>query len=934
VSIDQLRFRHPERARGDLERVQTRAAEGMVTALLPLLADSPNPDQALNLLERLLSNADGDLLALLGRDHVLLHYGIAIFGHSYWLGETLIQNPDLFYSLQRDKDLERSLEREDFAERLDRFRSHSTETDISLLLARFKKREYIRITLRDILNIATLAETTSEISALADVLIEAALQSAQTQIRRRYGDAHQAEARFAVLSLGKLGGDELNYSSDVDLLYLYSGPEILHPEIQLREYCMRQAHLLTEILSCATPAGAVFRIDLRLRPQGQEGEPAIALKRALDYYAHGAQDWELQALIKARHSAGDLALARDFIRGVQARIYTPNVNFAAVETAIKSLDKISSHRRRQTTPRKQKAALDVKLDRGGIRDIEFLVQCLQRVYGGEEPWLRSGGTLFSLQKLNDKGHLNDGDFHELSQAYEFLRVVEHRLQLQRGQQIHCLPESPEQLAVLARSVLGDPLAPPEAFIERLRGHMARVIAIYDRIIHSQKQRRQIESTAFRKIRGQGETAFERTLDRIADDAPVIRETIRNSNMSAHASRNLHRFLSAAMTSPERYASLLENSGTIQNAIPLLETSDYLADILVRHPGAITVLKDLLQGQEHERSIGSLFDCADSPARLRRVYRERRFALAAQDVAASGPAFLSLRQNSRLAADAIRCALRLVQGEQSLSVFALGRLGTEEFDIASDADLLFVRPPEANEEEARLAAERLVNVLAAYTKEGAMFAVDARLRPRGGEGELVVSAAQVERYLREEAQPWEALTYTKLRFIAGREDIAPRVLTSAWHQIIELASHSGFSAAVWEMRARLEKSNRYPGSFKLAAGGFYDVDFITSFLMLREARLVSGNTLERLEALRQAGLLEAADFEELHAAALLYRTVDHAIRLVTGRARPELPAAVHARKAVEGMVSRMLDRPVDGSLQSELSAMQQRVRRVFIRIIHA
>jgi [glutamine synthetase] adenylyltransferase / [glutamine synthetase]-adenylyl-L-tyrosine phosphorylase len=246
----------------------------------------------------------------------------------------------------------------------------------------------------------------------------------------------------------------------------------------------------------------------------------------------------------------------------------------------------------------------------------------------------------------------------------------------------------------------------------------------------------------------------------------------------------------------------------------------------------------------------------------------------------------------------------------------------------------VRAPEVNEEVARVAAERLVNVLAAYTKDGALFAVDARLRPHGGEGELVVSAAQVEKYLEEEAQPWEGLTYTKLRFIAGREDIAPRVLTSVWHRVIELAARKGFSAAVEEMRARLEKSNRYPGSFKLAAGGFYDVDFITPYIMLRAAKLVPGNTLERLESLKLAGLLDTRDFEELHAAALLYRTVDHAIRLVTGRARPELPAAEHARKAVEGMVNRTLYRPVDRNLQPELTTMQQQMRRLFTRIIHA
>src|SRR5262249_37900775 len=160
-----------------------------------------------------------------------------------------------------------------------------------------------------------------------------------------------------------------------------------------------------------------------------------------------------------------------------------------------------------------------------------------------------------------------------------------------------------------------------------------------------------------------------------------------------------------------------------------------------------------------------------------------------------------------------------QAEKSLAVFALGRLGTEEFDIGSDADLLFVRAPEADEEEARLDAERLVHALAAYTKEGPLFAVDARLRPHGGEGELVTTATQLEKYLAEEAQPWEALTYSKLRFVAGRNDVAALLLPLVWHQIVEIAFRSGFSAAVQEMRTRQEKSNRYAGSFKLAAGGF-------------------------------------------------------------------------------------------------------------------
>jgi glutamine synthetase adenylyltransferase len=199
---------------------------------------------------------------------------------------------------------------------------------------------------------------------------------------------------------------------------------------------------------------------------------------------------------------------------------------------------------------------------------------------------------------------------------------------------------------------------------------------------------------------------------------------------------------------------------------------------------------------------------------------------------------------------------------------------------------------------------------------------------------VVSVAQLEKYLLEEAQPWEALTYSKLRFAAGRQDIAPLVLTSVWRQIIELAARPGFSAAVTEMRGRLEKSNRYPRSFKLARGGFYDIDFIASYVMLREANLVSGNTLERLAALRHARFLDAADFERLREATLLYRTADHAIRLVTGRARPELPVAEHARQATEKMVGRILGTDTECDLQSKLRETQEQVRRLFTKIVGA
>jgi len=941
-------FRERERARQNLERIQSSVAPDLLSALPPLLTESPDPDQALNLFERLSGEGNDQLFHLLDKNRVLLHHIMAIFGHSYWLGETLIHNQDIFYSLQREKNLERSLEREDFRGNFARFRSRSLETDISVLLARFRKREYVRITLRDLLGIATLAETTAEISALSDVLIEEALREAETRMRKRYGapeyqdrQGRRAEAPFAVLSLGKLGGGELNYSSDVDLLYLYGDQETAGT-LPLYEYFTRQAQLLTEILSRATSEGPVFRIDLRLRPQGNEGEPAVGLRHALNYYAHAAHDWELQALIKLRYSAGDLALARTFIREVEPHVYTRAVNFEAIETALYSRERMGAQRRRLMAARKGQDSIDVKSDRGGIRDIEFLVQCLQRVYGGEEKWLRPGGTLFSLQKLHDKGHISGKDFHDLTLAYEFLRKVEHRLQLQRAQQLHRLPSAPEALQVLHRAVEGDSaVEDPSAFLFTVKARMASVIEIYERTIHSQ---RQIEKGLgpFRLTPAPGATvrelSFDQALQRIALDAPSLHAVISGADLSLHSRRNLHKFLSSAMTSSERYTALLENSSAVEQALQLFDSSEYLTDILVRHPDAVRVLQRLpnaaepllfkVEPEELFSSVKTAHDYAEALALLRRNYRAYTFASGARDVLQARSVFEAMQDNSRIADAAICAALRLVDVQEMLAVFALGRLGTGEFDIASDADLLFVRAPQTDGDKARAAAEKLMHAVAAYTREGTLFAVDARLRPHGGEGELVITPGELERYLAEEAQPWEALTYTKLRFVAGAKTIAGSLLPMVHQQIIQMAMAPSFAQAAVEMRSRLEKSNRFMGSFKFSPGGFYDIDFLASYLALQSGLIVAESIDARLERLQDTGLLDGSSLQELRQAALLYRTLDHAIRLVTGRARPELPAAEHARQATERLASRMLQRPRSENLQAELEKSAVRVRQVF------
>ncbi len=294
------------------------------------IAESGNPDQAVLQLEVLLQQHPAEASAAFAASELALRSCVALFGASQWLGQTLLQNPDLLQLFARPMGLARPRESDDFREQFARFRLRSHLTPLAVLLARFKRREYVRIFIRELLELAPLAEITAEISALSDVLIEQAVLHCESELRRRYEGWPQLRssqervypARFSVLALGKLGGDELNYSSDVDLLYLYDDAQDAGTlSISAREFFTRLAQELTAVLSNVSADGQVFRVDLRLRPQGRSGEMVAGCGQALRYYGSVAQDWELQALLKLRPSAGDRTLAREFVEQVQELIY-------------------------------------------------------------------------------------------------------------------------------------------------------------------------------------------------------------------------------------------------------------------------------------------------------------------------------------------------------------------------------------------------------------------------------------------------------------------------------------------------------------------------------------------------------------------------------------------------------------------------------------
>jgi [glutamine synthetase] adenylyltransferase / [glutamine synthetase]-adenylyl-L-tyrosine phosphorylase len=969
LQLTHIPFQDPESAKLHFARVARQLSPALATALPALLAEAADPDSAILLLDRFV-NECAEVIQLLNRHNFLAHYAIVVFGHSRFLGETLIQNPDLLQSFLREKNLDRSFSREEFHEALARFRSRSFETDVSLLLARFKRREYVRIMLRDVLKIAPLAETTAEISALADVLIEDALREAERRLQRRYSTPQHLDAErrlvdtpFAILALGKLGGNELNYSSDVDLTYIFDdGDEAPTATISNREFFIRLAQQVTEILSHTTREGPPFRIDLRLRPQGAEGELAISLSQALHYYQTIAHDWEQQALIKLRYSAGDAALAREFIRAVQPYVYTEKVNFAAIKTALVARERMQKHRRRGKALQQSDDTVDVKIDSGGIRDIEFLVQCLQRVYGGREPWLRSGGTLFSLHKLHDKRHISGKEFHELTSAYEFLRHLEHRLQLRHGQQTHRLPASSTELQIAQRSMEGRvPGADRLSDLANLvRSRMRAVAEIYRRIIYHQQvqEGQEPQTTEFQLTAtleaSAGDSTGQQMLERLAADAPPLYQAAIRRGLAAPAKRNLLRFFSSMVAASDRYAVVLRHAQAAERVLQLFETSEYLAEILVRHPEEIAALAELKPAGEVSEGRFLFADTlhpetrrdpvfqylATSPASfaeklslLRQHFRHRVFASVARDVIHPRPVYESFAATTTAAEDAIAAAFVIAGAPSDLAVLALGRLGTGEFDILSDADLLFICTEDADRQSATKAAERMMQALAAYTQEGMVFPVDARLRPRGGEGELLVSPTQLAAYFEHEAQEWEALMYTKLRYLIGNHSLVDRTTQALPILFNRFAADENFISAVREMRSKLESAEAPEKTFKTSAGGTYDIDFLANSLFVKHNIANKQGTLrDRLWRCAESGALEKCDAAALDHAAELLRTTEHAVRFVTGRAHKWLPATEHGRRAVEELTSKILRTNFEKGLEAELDCTCRNVRTIYERVL--
>ncbi|MBM3776064.1 MAG: glutamine-synthetase adenylyltransferase, partial [Acidobacteria bacterium] len=482
--LEEVSFRHPDRARADVERVGEGVAPRTLAVVENLLASVPDPDEALHCLERF-RQANPAAFDRISASPAALRHLITTFAYSRFLAEAVSKNPEWLLATTESGLLHRTRSAEEYeADLVAHLGGDATSVPSAAALARFRRQQLLRILLRDVLGLASLADVTGELSNLADAILDVAYRRIREALARRHGDA--AGCGFAVLALGKLGGKELNYSSDIDLMFVYSanGQTAGREPVSYKEFFKKLANSYTELLSTYTADGLCYRVDLRLRPDGKNGEVCISLEGARSYYATRARDWELQMLIKARISAGDRAPGQELLDSVEPRIYSSTLDFRALEAVSETRERINEKLARR---RGAQAGLDIKLAPGGIRDIEFLVQCLQRLHGGRERWLRHGGTQLALERLRDKLLLSGPEHSRLLTAYQFLRNLEHRLQFYDDRQTHTLPEDLEELDVLARKMplgLAGGLPSADSLKRELDAHLAHVRELYDRVIHA------------------------------------------------------------------------------------------------------------------------------------------------------------------------------------------------------------------------------------------------------------------------------------------------------------------------------------------------------------------------------------------------------------------------------------------------------------------
>ncbi|MEU7425364.1 bifunctional [glutamine synthetase] adenylyltransferase/[glutamine synthetase]-adenylyl-L-tyrosine phosphorylase [Streptomyces sp. NPDC040750] len=925
--------------------------------LLEALGATADPDLALDGLVRLLEAqhhphdaiARRELLDTLIAAKPLRDRLLGVLGSSAALTDHLTRHPGDWQVLvtYEPRDLHPDVEE------FERGLAEATDP-VSLRVA--YRRCLLSIAARDVCGTTDLAETAAELADLATATLRAALAIAQADAPE---DA--AACRLAVIAMGKCGGHELNYVSDVDVIFVAEAAEGASEASALQAATRLASHLM-RICSETTVEGSIWPVDANLRPEGRNGPLVRTLSSHLAYYQRWAKTWEFQALLKARPVAGDLDLGRAYVDALDPLVWKA----AERENFVADVQKM----RRRVVENIPAAEIDreLKLGPGGLRDVEFAVQLLQLVHGRTDPGLRSGTTLDALQALAAGGYVGREDAARLDAAYRFLRSMEHRIQLYRLRRTHLVPEAEADLRRLGRS-LGLRADPVAELNREWKRHTGVVRRLHEKLFY-RPLLDAVAQLAPGEVRLSPEAARERLVALgYADPAAALRHlealasgvtrkaAIQRTLLpvllgwfadSAEPDAGLLNFrkVSDALGKTPWYLRLLRDEGAAaENLARVLSAGRLAPDLLMRAPEAVALLGDgegsggglrprgrAQLEQEILAAVRRAENAEQGVTASRGVRRRELFRIAAADIVGSygteaspveadqgalvdrvGAAVSDL--TAATLAGTLRAVVRGGWGDTlptRFTIIGMGRFGGHELGYGSDADVLFVHEPQdgVDEHEAAAAANKVVaemRRLLQLPSADPPLLIDADLRPEGKSGPLVRTLKSYEAYYRRWSLVWESQALLRSEPVAGDEDLGRR-FTELIDPLRYPERGLGEDAVreIRRLKARME-SERLPRGAdpklhtKLGPGGLSDVEWTVQLLQLRHAHEVPGlrttRTRGALSAAREAGLLSAEDTEILDEAWVLATRVRNAVMLVRGRAGDTFPTEPRELAAV-------------------------------------
>jgi glutamate-ammonia-ligase adenylyltransferase len=841
--------------------------------------------------------------------------------------------------------------------------------EIAAALRRSKRSAALIAAIADVGGIWPLETVTGALSELAEATLKLAirhlLRAAHDtgEIRLQNIGRPELNCGFVALAMGKLGAGELNYSSDIDLILLYDGTAPVfaggRAADSIGSFTSRLARDLITLMEARDANGYVFRTDLRLRPDPAATPPAVSLHAALTYYESMGQNWERAAMIKARPIAGDLSLGHRFLEAIRPFVWRRGLDFAAVADihAMKRRINVAKKTALGQTgdPVARIAGHNVKLGEGGIREIEFLVQTLQMVWGGRDPTLRIKPTLAAMVRLVETGHLEEASRRQLEDSYRFLRQLEHRIQMVNDRQTHNLPEQPDEMTRIARfmsypdarqfasdflrhvdivrtnyravfahvpDLPGTEATGPELDFRGDDPEPAATVAALHTLGYRDTKRivnavRQWLAGRVRALRSS------RARDLMTTMVPSVLRTLGQQANPDEAFNRFDRFISALPAGVQPMSLFQHNPLLLDRIAAVLGAAPMLSEHLVRYPSA---LEGLLSNDEPVDAGRLLRSRMSDAARLedeievvRRAVKERDFFLSVATLEGRLDANASGRERSALAQAALSALVPRVLADfgtrfgqvpgGALAVVAMGKAGGREMMAGSDLDLMFIYDHPADATESRgarslpasqwfvRAVQACIASLTAQGPEGQMYELDMRLRPSGNKGPLAVSLRGFQHYHEWDAWTWERMALTRARVVAGPADMRRRVTLAIEAAIRRQQEPEQIRTNAVTMRTRMARDLRPHGPWdvKLRPGGLIDIEFIAQVLQLVQVRDAGFHTSQTthlaLRRLGEAGAIAKSDARVLIGAERLWRTIQGMLRMTVGRV--EVASVPHA-----------------------------------------